>query len=190
MTDDPTYPEVGATRAGALRGRESPCGHVPTGGGSPPLPSGYRHVRRTAHLGAGPDVFHRVAAGMAAWRIHRDAGLTVRTDAERPALGVRFVTGIGFGPLRLWAPCRIVWFVDEPDRYGFGFGTLAGHPEHGEEAFLAEWTGEDDVYFHVTAFSRPAAWYARLGAAPARWLQDHVTDRYVAAAVALAGPPE
>lgn len=176
MTDDLTYPEVGATRAGAL-------------------PTGYRHVRRTARLGAGPDVFHRLVAGMAAWRIHRDAGLTVHgvegpatvRDAERPAPGTRFVTGIGVGPLRLRAPCRIVWYVDEPDRYGFGFGTLTGHPERGEEAFLAEWTAEDDVFFHVTAFSRPAAWYARLGAPLARRLQDHVTDRYVAAAVALAG---
>ncbi|GAA4204722.1 DUF1990 family protein [Actinocatenispora rupis] len=168
MTDDPTYPEVGATRAGAL-------------------PTGYRHVRRTVRLGSGPEPFHRLVAGMADWRIHRDAGLTVRVDGP-PTPGLRFVTGIGFGPLRLSAPCRIVWFVDEPDRYGFGFGTLPGHPERGEESFLAEWTAEDDVYFHVTAFSRPAAWYARLGAAPARRVQDRVTDRYVASAVALAGP--
>lgn len=181
MSADLTYPEVGATAGGAL-------------------PTGYRHVRRVERVGAGPDVYHRVAAGMAAWRIHRDAGLTVRTEADRPALGVRFVTGIrlggvwrprGFlhhalGPLRIAAPCRIVWYVEEPDRYGFGFGTLAGHPERGEESFLVEWTDGDDVVFRIAAFSRPAAWYARFGAAPARWLQDRVTDRYVAAARALA----
>jgi uncharacterized protein (UPF0548 family) len=170
MSTDPeplTYPEVGATAGGAL-------------------PTGYRHVRRTERLGAGPDVFHAVAAGMAAWRIQRDAGLTVRTEAARPAPDARFVTGIRLGPLRLAAPCRIVWYVEEPDRYGFGFGTLAGHPECGEESFLVEWTGTDDVVFSIAAFSRPAAWYARLGAAPARWLQDRVTDRYVAAARGLA----
>jgi len=161
-----TYPEVGATAGGAL-------------------PSGYRHVRRTERLGTGPDVYHRVAAGLATWQIHRYAGLTV-TAEHPPALDVEFVTRIGLGPFRIAAPCRIVWYVEEPDRYGYGFGTLAGHPERGEEAFLVEWTGADDVVFTIAAFSRPAVWWARLGAAPARWLQDRVTDRYVAAARRLA----
>jgi uncharacterized protein (UPF0548 family) len=164
---DLTYPEVGATAHATL-------------------PAGYRHVRWGVRVGAGPEVFKRLAAGMAEWRIHRDAGLVLRTDEPRPVLGGDFTSGLRFGPLRLWAPCRIVWLVDEPDRYGFGFGTVTGHPERGEESFLAEWTGEDDVYFRITAFSRPAAWYAKLGAAPARWLQDRVTRRYAAAARGLA----
>ena len=33
-------------------------------------------------------------------------------------------------------PCRIVWVVDEPDAFGFGYGTLRGHPDEGEESFV------------------------------------------------------
>jgi uncharacterized protein (UPF0548 family) len=169
MSAELSYPEVGATRDGAL-------------------PPGYRHVRRGERVGAGPEVFKRVATGMAAWQIHRGAGLSISADAGPPAIGARFVSGIGFGRLRLSAPCRVVWLVDEPDRYGYGFGTLTGHPARGEESFLVEWDGADEVWFRVVALSRPAAWHARLGAAPARLLQDRVTDRYLAAAGKLAQP--
>ena len=35
------------------------------------------------------------------------------------------------GPLTAVAVCRIVAVVDEPDRYGFAYGTLPGHTERG-----------------------------------------------------------
>ena len=34
---------------------------------------------------------------------------------------------VHLGPVR--APCRVVYVVDEPDRRGFAYGTLPGHPE-------------------------------------------------------------
>ncbi|MGI5247296.1 DUF1990 family protein [Dactylosporangium sp. CA-139066] len=156
-----TYSEVGATLDG-------------------PLPAGYLHVTRRVRVGSGPAAFRVAADALAQWRPQRGAGLQVRTKAERPALGVDFATGIGFGPLRLWQPCRIVWVVDEPGRYGFGFGTLPGHVETGEEAFLLS-TDADDVWFEVRAFSRPAKWWVKLGAPLARLVQARVTDRYAAA---------
>ncbi|MGA8116099.1 MAG: DUF1990 domain-containing protein [Actinocatenispora sp.] len=162
-----TYPEVGATRAASL-------------------PGGYRHVRRRVHLGTGPEPFRRVVVGMRDWGIHRGAGVTVRSDAAAPAVGVRFVSTVRLGPFPVAAPCQVVWLDDAPDRFGYGFGTRPGHPERGEESFLVDWTGEDEVWFSIAAFSRPAAWYARLGAAPARLVQDRITERYVAAARRLA----
>jgi uncharacterized protein (UPF0548 family) len=36
----------------------------------------------------------------------------------------------------------VVWTVDEPNRIGFGYGTLQGHPESGEESFVV--SREDD----------------------------------------------
>lgn len=53
------------------------------------------------------------------------------------------------------APCRIVGILDEPDRWGFAYGTLAGHPEQGEEAFVVSIGGDNAVRFRITAFSRP-----------------------------------
>lgn len=61
------------------------------------------------------------------------------------------------------APCEVVWVADGPTRRGFAYGSLPGHPECGEEAFLVELTADQQVWFSVTAFSRPAAWYTRLG---------------------------
>jgi uncharacterized protein (UPF0548 family) len=136
-----TYGEVGATRAG-------------------PLPAGYHHLRHRTCLGDVP----LAAAGEAilTWRMHRAAGTRIRASAPRAAPGVELTVGLGVGALRLTAPCRVVWSVEEDDRVGFGYGTLPGHPERGEESFVAERAADGRVWFAVTAFSRPALWYTRV----------------------------
>jgi uncharacterized protein (UPF0548 family) len=161
---DLTYAEVGRTESGD------------------DLPAGYRHVRRRVRAGEGPDAFAAVGAVMRDWGIHRGAGLRVRADGP-PSVGVGFATGLGVGPLRVWVPCRMVWVREEPRRYGYGFGTLPGHPERGEEAFMVTWAPDDAVWFDVRAFSRPANWFVRLGRPVADLLQDIVSDRYAAAAL-------
>ena len=75
------------------------------------------------------------------------------------------------------APCKVVWTVDEPRRSGWAYGTLPGHPECGEEAFVVERTGDGTVWLTVNAFSRPARWYARAGGAATRGLQHAYARR-------------
>lgn len=151
-----TYPEVGATRSGEL-------------------PAGYRHVRRHVPLGSGLDVFHRAVAGLRGWRMQRGAGLRVPASAPAPAVGVQ----VTFRVVALRIPCEVVWVVDEGRRYGYGYGTLPGHPESGEEGFAVYLDDADQVWLDVRAFSRPAQWYARL-AGLLTWLaQDLATQRYV-----------
>lgn len=72
------------------------------------------------------------------------------------------VIGLGVGPLRLRAPCRIVWTREEERYAGWAYGTLPGHPESGEESFVVHLDDEGDVWLTVTAFSRPATAAARL----------------------------
>jgi len=158
-----SYAEVGATRSEAL-------------------PNGYRHVHRRTVVGTGPSAFRAAVDALARWDVQRGAGLRVRGDAPRVALGSRAEVGLGVGPLRVWAPCEVVWVVDEPTRWGFAYGTLDGHPECGEEAFIISTDDADQVWFEIRAFSRPAAWYARLGGPVGHLIQEWVTDRYVAAA--------
>ena len=67
-------------------------------------------------------------------------------------------------------PCRLIYVVREPDRYGFGFGTLPGHAESGEERFLLRLEGEQ-VHYEVQAFSRPVGCLPRLGAPITRSFQ-------------------
>ncbi|MDN5755952.1 MAG: DUF1990 domain-containing protein, partial [Micrococcaceae bacterium] len=108
-------------------------------------PAGYRTVRRRSRVGAGEDAFRRLADGILDWQMHRGAGLRVPEDTPRASPGVRVVSGMGIGPIRVPAPCRVLWSLEpeaaDPDtgprRAGFGYGTLKGHPVAGEEAFTA-----------------------------------------------------
>lgn len=162
-----TYDELGATRAGAL-------------------PDGYDHVQRDVSVGNGPKVFERAAVALFSWRMHEEAGLSVIHSGGTAASGIVVVLRAGWGPLRLRIPCRVVYTVDEPDCRGFGYGTLPGHPERGEEAFMVTITEAGDVRIRIRAFSRPASLPARLGGPISRMVQQHVTDRYVSAIRRLA----
>lgn len=67
---------------------------------------------------------------------------------------------------------RIVYVIDEPNRFGFAYGTLAEHGESGEERFSVERdrdTGE--IYYDLYAFSKPNHFAAKLGYPLTRMLQ-------------------
>ncbi len=59
--------------------------------------------------------------------------------------------GERLGPVWVHAPCRVVRVVDALGRRRFAYGTLAGHPERGEEAFVVELDDTGAVWLAVTA---------------------------------------
>jgi uncharacterized protein (UPF0548 family) len=69
--------------------------------------------------------------------------------------------------------------VDEPNRQGFAHGTLPGHPESGEEAFVVERADDDTVSLSVIAFSTPASDLAKLAGPLGRLAQRRMTVRYL-----------
>lgn len=80
------------------------------------------------------------------------------------------------------APCRVVFIIDEANRRGFAYGTLPGHPVSGEELFLVSYDSRtEEVVAAVTAFSRHATWWSRLGAPVTLAAQRLVTARYLRA---------
>lgn len=83
------------------------------------------------------------------------------------------------------APCRVIYVIDEPKRKGFAYGTLPGHPESGEEAFIVEQTDDGSVWLTIRAFSKPSSWVWWVGYPALRIAQAVVTRRYLRA---LAGP--
>jgi uncharacterized protein (UPF0548 family) len=87
----------------------------------------------------------------------------------------------GLRRLGLDIPCRVVWAVDEPDRRGFGYGTLPGHPESGEESFVVSLRPDGGVVYELRAFSRLATPLSRLGGPVSRRVQALALDRYVGA---------
>ncbi|MGL5444654.1 MAG: DUF1990 family protein, partial [[Mycobacterium] stephanolepidis] len=68
----------------------------------------------------------------------------------------------------------------EPNRRGFAYGTLRGHPETGEEVFIVRFDPSNDVVcVEITAFSRPSYWWVRVGNLVVKQLQRVVTQRYL-----------
>jgi uncharacterized protein (UPF0548 family) len=153
-----TYPEIGAT-AGEL-------------------PAGYHHLRQSRQIGTGRDRFETAAASLMRFGIQHGVGLPVYTSEPVAAEGVNVATR--FWPF--WALCRVVYLVDEPNRRGFAYGTLRGHPETGEEAFIVRYDPTNNaVSVEITAFSKPSYWWIRIGNPAARQLQRLVTRRYLRA---------
>ncbi|WP_329376688.1 DUF1990 domain-containing protein [Streptomyces sp. NBC_01351] len=154
-----------------------------------PLPAGYNHLHHRTRVGHGRAAFEAAGTAVTTFHAHRTSGMRVRAadGAVRP--GSRVVVGIGLGPLRIDAPCEVIWTAYEPARVGFAYGTLTGHPECGEESFMVEIDPDGTVWFTVTAFSRPNSWYTRLGGPVipflqlryARWLGRHVRKLAAAA---------
>jgi len=154
-------------------------------------PAGYATVLEEAHLGSGLRVYQRVAAGILSWELQRRAGLRVRTDSPRVVPGARVVSGFGVGPLRLDAPCEVVWVREPlpagiPQSAGFGYGALPGHPARGEESFEVEINGNAEVLLRIRAFSKPGNWFYAAGGLVTRAAQRHVTSRYIEGARQLA----
>jgi uncharacterized protein (UPF0548 family) len=91
----------------------------------------------------------------------------------------------GVGPISFDCPVRVIYVVDDPACKGFAYGTLPGHPERGEEAFLIEQEEDGSVWLTIKAFSRPAGFGWWLVSPLMRIVQARATARYLRA---LAGP--
>src|SRR5690349_16853575 len=139
---------------------ELPLTYSHVGATASALPAGYHHVQKSAAIGHGRQRFEDAAAAGMRWGMLRGAGIKVDATTEIAAVGSEVI--VHLGPVQ--APCRVVYVVDEPDRRGFAYGTLPGHAESGEELFLVRYEpATGDVFADVTAFSRHATWWSRLG---------------------------
>jgi uncharacterized protein (UPF0548 family) len=158
-----TYDEVGATRSGSL-------------------PPGYAHGERTARVGNGRAAFDRVTAAVFDWRLQSGIGLRVRASGSPRNPGVVVALTAGLPAFGYDIPCRVVWAQTEGDEQGFGYGSLPGHPESGEECFVVTLRPDGAVVFTTRVFSRLASPLARLGGPASRAVQRAAIEGYVAAA--------
>lgn len=147
-----SYPSVGATR------------YEP--------PSGYNVDHNRQLLGHGRDDFEKAKEAIRNWKMFEVPGLQL-TDPETPIEPGRNVAllahHLGFWSL---SSCRIVYILDEEDRFGFGYGTLTEHAETGEERFTVEFHRETgEVWYDIFAFSRPGHLLVKLGYPYGRYLQ-------------------
>jgi len=138
-----SYAPVGMTRA-----EEAPAGWTE---------DTYRTV-----LGPGRDVFERSKKLVRHWTMFAMPWVELHTTDAPIAVGT--TVGVLVRSAGLWCvnAARIVYVIDEKDRFGFAYGTLPGHAEAGEELFLVEHTPEDLVAYSIRALSKPRAPFARL----------------------------
>jgi uncharacterized protein (UPF0548 family) len=157
-----TYPDVGGTRDDLL-------------------PPGYTQMQRTTTVGEGERAFRQAVAAVFDWRMQRSIGLRVRSSGPPSEPGTVVVLTAGMPWLGYDIPCRVVWALTEGDEQGFGYGTLPGHPESGEECFVVRIDEHDRVHYTTRVFSRLATPLARLGGPVSRLVQRTAIEGYARA---------
>ena len=137
------YDAVGATR--------------PADAAWPQHPAGFRTFERTVRIGHGQERWQQACSTLFAWGVKTRSGFAVEpahgaVDRVRP--DERYWLVARLGPFAVREPVRVVAVVDGPDRCGFAYGTLEGHPVSGEEAFILHRTPDDVVWLTLRSLTR------------------------------------
>jgi uncharacterized protein (UPF0548 family) len=128
------------------------------------VPKGFARDHLRAEIGSGAAAFEAARAAFRRWE-QFDLGW-VRVANPEAAIEQESVVAVEAHTLGLWSVncSRILYVIDEPDRFGFGYGTTHLHVERGEERFLLEYYPVSGaVYYDLLAVSQPANWLAWLG---------------------------
>jgi uncharacterized protein (UPF0548 family) len=140
---DFSYPHIGATK------------HQ--------MPNGYNIDRHASVIGHGEADFESARQAIRDWKPFDLPWITTFPQAA-PAQGTMIAVVAQLFGLWWTNVSRVIYTVDESDRFGFAYGTLPHHAESGEELFLVERSLKtDEIHYHITAFSRPRHPLARLG---------------------------
>ena len=140
---------------------------------------GRRPRTRSLTLGRGEGVFDAAGDALRRWAPQRAIGARVHPADASIEIGVTVLVVLAFGPFEIVAPDRIVAVVDQPDAFGFAYGTLADHPERGEEAFLVRRTHDDVVVATVRVDAGPASLGAHVAAPLVLRFQRAAVGRYL-----------
>jgi len=109
-----TYRDVGATET--LAGAD--------GRGEVSVPTGYHHTHVAARIGSGRARFEQAAEAVMRYGMLRGAGVRVTASTEIAEVDTLVLGRLG----PVWAPCRVVYIVDEPNCRGFAYGNRDGSP--------------------------------------------------------------
>jgi uncharacterized protein (UPF0548 family) len=161
-----------------LEGQGSlPFSYQEVGASRDVAPPGYGTNHHRGWLGTGPQTFALAVQALKHWKMY-ETGWTRLCWPDAP-ISEGTIVGVvgrhlGFRSLNA---CRIVYVHEDEEpslkRFGFAVGTLPGHVERGEERFTVEWhEADDDVYYEVFSFSRPAHPLVRTAQPLARRIQS------------------
>ena len=123
--------------------------------------SGFDHDNNRIFLGIGNDVWLAAKQAMKQWAMSPDGW--ARIYYQNPVFtegGIVVMCARVFGVWWLNAS-RILYVLDDDQHFGFAYGTLPNHVESGEELFQVLRNERDEIYYSITAFSRPRFWAVR-----------------------------
>jgi len=127
------------------------------------VPQRYVCDHTRTEIGHGIEAFHTARAAFLEWR-QFDLGW-VRVANPEASIKPGQIVAVEAQALGLWSInfSRILYAIDGPARFGFGYGTTPMHVERGEERFLLEFLPKTGaVYYDLLAVSQPANLLARL----------------------------
>jgi uncharacterized protein (UPF0548 family) len=120
----------------------------------PPTDRRYRRSEVSAVIGRGAGVWERASRDVLRWRVKTASGFTV--DTTNPvSQGKRVIVKARVFIVTVVEPVVVVTVVEGPDRVGFAYRTLPGHPVSGEEAFIVH-RQDDEVSITIRSLTRAA----------------------------------
>lgn len=150
------------------------------------LPYTYAAIKQTAHetpvlhydndqlrvkIGHGEATFQKAKIAIQSWQMFPRSWTRIFPANAPIQEGTTIAMNARFAGMWWRNSCRIVYVMDESNRFGFAYGTLPGHVESGEELFLVSKDANEEVWYEIKAFSKPRHWIAKLGYPLIRLLQ-------------------
>ncbi len=119
---------------------------------------GFDHDDNRIYLGAGDDVWQAAKCAMSNWAMFPDGWAKIYY--QNPVFTEGAIVVLCAHVFGIWwlNASRILYVLDDDQSFGFAYGTLPNHVETGEELFKIFRTEQNEVYFSLTAFSRPRFW--------------------------------
>lgn len=165
------FPAEHTLRSWLARRIDMPFSYPEVGQSAREFPAGYNHDRNAVKLGEGKEMFEAAKAALLSWKMFPEPWTTVFPSPIQLAEGQEVAVMFRLFGVWWWNSCRIVYTFDEPNRYGFAYGTLNDHVEKGEEIFYLSFEEDGSVWYRIEAFSRPRWWPLKILKPYARMMQ-------------------
>lgn len=121
----------------------------------------YDHDKNQVLLGSGSEVWAAAKQAMKQWAMFPDGWAKIYY--QNPTFKKGDIVVMNARVFGIWwlNAARILTVLDDDNHFGFAYGTLPNHVEMGEEVFQILMNEHGEVYYSITAFSRPRFWAVR-----------------------------
>ena len=166
-----SYPENEKIAAFLAAQSALPYSYAQVGDSRKEIVAGFDNDHNKIYLGTGHSIWENAKNAMQNWQQFPPKWTSIYPNTT--ALEKDQIVVVSFHLFGIWwlNGARIVYGLDDENRFGFAYGTLASHVEQGEECFWIEKEADGSIYYHIRAFSKPRFWMAKLGYPLARGYQ-------------------